>query len=162
MKFRCPLILVEDMERSKRFYQTVLGQTIKYDFRQNVLFEGDFCLHEKKHFAALVRLNEEAIGEAANNVELYFEEDEFDAFLFRLEQMPDICYLHRCRVSPWGQRVVRFYDPDGYLIEVGESMTNVAKNFLAQGIALEDVALRTQYPLAFVEQCYEELKLQRK
>ena len=42
----------------------------------------------------------------------------------------------------WGQRVVRFYDPDGHLIEVGESMRQVVHRFLAQGLTVAEVALR--------------------
>jgi catechol 2,3-dioxygenase-like lactoylglutathione lyase family enzyme len=32
---------------------------------------------------------------------------------------PDIEYVNRLMTHSWGQRVVRFYDPDGNLIEVG-------------------------------------------
>jgi hypothetical protein len=30
-------------------------------------------------------------------------------------------YVHPLREQPWRQRVVRFYDPDHHIIEVGES-----------------------------------------
>jgi catechol 2,3-dioxygenase-like lactoylglutathione lyase family enzyme len=32
---------------------------------------------------------------------------------------PDTEYVNRLMTHSWGQRVVRFYDPDGNLIEVG-------------------------------------------
>ncbi len=33
----------------------------------------------------------------------------------------------------WGQRVIRFYDLDGHLIEVGESMAMVIRRFFRGG-----------------------------
>ena len=35
---------------------------------------------------------------------------------------PDTEYVNRPMTHSWGQRVVRFYDPDGNLIEVGTSV----------------------------------------
>ena len=49
-----------------------------------------------------------------------FEEPEIDNFVKKLETLyPDIEYVNRLMTHSWGQRVVRFYDPDGNLIEVG-------------------------------------------
>ena len=38
-----------------------------------------------------------------------------------------------------GQRVIRFYDLDGHIIEVGEDMKIVIKRFLASGMTMEEV-----------------------
>ena len=35
---------------------------------------------------------------------------------------PEVQYVNRFMTHSWGQRVVRFYDPDGNLIEVGTPM----------------------------------------
>lgn len=51
----------------------------------------------------------------------------------------------------WGQRVVRIYDPDGHMIEVGESMEYVAKRFLKDGMSVEETAAKTQMALGDVE-----------
>jgi len=32
IKFKCPLIVVEDIDVSRTFYENVLNQTVKYDF----------------------------------------------------------------------------------------------------------------------------------
>ena len=38
----------------------------------------------------------------------------------RLEKLyPQVQYVNRLMTHSWGQKVVRFYDPDGNLIEVG-------------------------------------------
>ncbi|MEW9121058.1 MAG: hypothetical protein AB2421_00005 [Thermotaleaceae bacterium] len=52
-----------------------------------------------------------------------------------------------------GQRVIRFYDPDMHIIEVGESMETVVKGFIKQGLSIEETAERTQHPIEFVKRC---------
>ncbi|MGM9521857.1 MAG: VOC family protein, partial [Oscillospiraceae bacterium] len=52
--------------------------------------------------------------------ELYFEESDIEKFVARLEMLyPETEYVNRLMTHSWGQKVVRFYDPDGNLIEVG-------------------------------------------
>ena len=55
--------------------------------------------------------------------ELYFEECDIEGFIERLERVyPEVRYVNRLMTHSWGQSVVRFYDPDGNLIEVGTPM----------------------------------------
>ena len=55
-----------------------------------------------------------------NGSELYFEESNIEAFIDKLERLyPETEYVSRLMTHSWGQSVVRFYDPDGNLIEVG-------------------------------------------
>ena len=88
----------------------------------------------------------------ANNAEIYFEEDNFDVFIKHLETL-DIQYIHTVKEHPWGQRVVRFYDPDKHIIEVGENMKSVCKRFLDSGMTPEQVAKRMDVPMKFVNGC---------
>ena len=56
----------------------------------------------------------------SNSCELYFEEQDIEAFIEKLEKLyPTIEYVNRLMTHGWGQRVIRFYDLDGNLIEVG-------------------------------------------
>jgi len=58
-----------------------------------------------------------------NAAELYFEEPDIEGFVAKLERLyPDVKYVNRLMTHSWGQKVVRFYDPDGNLIEVGKPM----------------------------------------
>lgn len=59
-------------------------------------------------------------------------------------------YEHR-----WGQRVVRMYDPDHHIIEVGENIASVCQRFLESGMTKEQVAIRMDVSLAYVENCLE-------
>ncbi len=78
----------------------------------------------------------------SHNMELAFETRDFDGFLEKLKEYPDIEYLGEVIEHGWGQRVVRFYDPDGHIIEVGENMKMVVERFCSTGMALEEVSVR--------------------
>ena len=147
MKFVSPLIAVKDLGAARTFYETVLGQQVTLDLGANLSFNAEFALQE--NYAGLVGVGELPITYRPNDHEMYFEEENFDAFLAHLEKF-DITYLHRAKEYPWGQRVVRFYDPDGHIIEVGESMESVFRRFHAQGMSVEQVAERTAHPVEFV------------
>lgn len=153
MKFTCPLIAVKNIEVSKKFYQEVLQQKIVLDFGANVTFEGNFVL--QSGFAELVGFDKRSIKKNANNFELYFEEEDLDAFMKNLQKNPKIKYLHPLKEYPWGQRVIRFYDPDSHIIEVGESMEHVIKRFLKQGMSIEETAEKTMHPIDMVKKYAE-------
>ena len=119
MRFICPLITVTDMAVSRRFYETVLQMRVQHDFGENIQFEDGLSLHEKGHFAGLIGAKPEDITSRARNMELYFEEEDIEAFAASLEAY-GVALVHPLARQPWGQRVVRFYDPDGHIIEVGE------------------------------------------
>ncbi|WP_027625972.1 VOC family protein [Clostridium lundense] len=152
MKFKCPLIVVNNIELSRNFYENVLNQKVKYDFGENVVYDGGFAIQLKPYFANMITINEDDITTKSNNFELYFEEEDIDSFIKKLENINGIKYIHSLVEHPWGQRVVRFYDPDMHIIEVGESMETVIKRFLNQGLSVEETAKRTQHPIEFVRQ----------
>jgi catechol 2,3-dioxygenase-like lactoylglutathione lyase family enzyme len=153
MKFICPLIVVKDIEISKNFYETVLEQEVEYDFGENVLFAGGFAIHLQSHFAEQLDISPDDIVPQSNNCELYFEEDDLEALLDHLRHIDSLEYIHGITEQPWGQRVIRFYDPDKHIIEVGESMESVARRFLHSGLSVEETALRISMPVGFVRQC---------
>ena len=50
-------------------------------------------------------------------------EENIEAFIEKLEQFyPSVKYVNKLITHSWGQKVIRFYDPDGNLIEVGTPM----------------------------------------
>ncbi len=153
MRFICPLIVVNDMEISKNFYETVLNQRVQFDFGANVSFESGFAIHLKSHFSDLININENDIIQKSNNCELYFEEDDLDNLLQKLRDIDSVEYVHELKEQPWGQRVIRFYDPDKHIIEVGEPMESVAKRLLSKGLSIEETAKRTLMPEEFIRQC---------
>ncbi len=152
MKPNTAVVIVSDIAISRRFYQDVLGQQVVLDLGANIAFDGTLSLLARDVWAEFIGKPEDEIVFASHSFELYFEEDDFDACLARLAAHP-IEYVHGPREFPWGQRVVRFYDPDRHVIEVGESMASVFRRFLSQGLSIEETAARTQHPVEFVRQC---------
>lgn len=146
--FRAPLLAVADVERAKRFYTELLGQTVVLDFGANVTFSGGFAIQEG--FAELLGLPVDSVVTQPHNMELYVEVDNFDAFQKRLAAFDGVEYVHETRTYPWLQRVVRIYDPDRHIIEIGESMAVIARRLLAEGKTPEAVSELTQHPLDFV------------
>ena len=69
----------------------------------------------------------------------------------KLKAYPNIEYLGEVVEHSWGQRVVRFYDLDGHIIEVGEDMKMVVQRFLASGMTIEEVSRRMDDSLRDLE-----------
>ncbi|WP_458397199.1 VOC family protein [Anaerotignum sp.] len=153
MKFKNPLLVVSDMEKAKKFYKDVLNLRVIMDFGANVTLTGGLCLQTKETWMGFIDAKEEDIIFGGNNAEIYFEEDDFDAFAEKLKGIDDIDYVHPVIEHRWGQRVVRFYDPDRHIIEVGENMKFVCRRFLDSGMTEEEVAVRMDVPMKFVQAC---------
>lgn len=149
IRFSLPVIAVQDVEVSKRFYRQMMGATIQYDFGINVAFHEGFSIQQE--FGWLCGVPKQSIVYKAHNMELCFEAQDFDVFMRKLEAHPEIERIHPVKECSWKQRVIHFYDPDGHIIEVGEAMRTVVKTLLAQGNTPQQVAEITQHPPAFVQ-----------
>ena len=152
MKYTSTLIAVSDMKKSKQFYHDVLGMKVVADFGANVTLDGGLVMQTMDTWKSFIRTDKVVLPNNAG--ELYFEEEDLDAFLENLKQF-DICYVHPLFEHRWGQRVVRFYDPDRHIIEVGEKLNTVILRFMEQGLSAEETAIRMDIPLDFVTACLE-------
>jgi catechol 2,3-dioxygenase-like lactoylglutathione lyase family enzyme len=150
MRLTSTLIAVEDMERSKRFYHDVLGMGVVADFGANVTLDGGLVLQTSDTWKSFIRTDDVVLPNNAG--ELYFEEGDLDAFCDRLKTF-DVRYVHPLFEHRWGQRVVRFYDPDGHIIEVAEKLEAVVSRFMGQGLSAEETADRMDIPVDFVLAC---------
>lgn len=146
--YKTALIAVKDVEASKAFYGNLFNQAVIMDLGWNVTLSGGFVLQQE--FAWLCDIPKESVMEKSHNMELYFEVDDFDDFLRRLEKHPEVRLVHPPKKHEWQQRVVRLYDPDYHIIEVGESMTVIARRYLSEGYSVEETAAIIQHPIAFV------------
>lgn len=151
MEFRLALLAVKDVNASKQFYGEMFDQKVVLDLGKNVTFSGGFAIQED--FTWLVDLPADSLKEKSHNMELYFEVDDFDSFIQRLGEYKNINYVHQPKKYDWQQRVVRIYDPDYHIIEIGESMAVIARRFLAEGYSVEETAQIIQHPMEFVEMC---------
>ena len=120
MRLRNILIVVEDIEKSKKFYHDLFGLDVILDNEGNVILTEGLVLQEKTIWKKF--LERDIISES-NSCELYFEEKNIEAFVEKLDNLyPDVKYVNRLMTHSWGQKIVRFYDLDGNLIEVGTPM----------------------------------------
>ena len=119
-EFKNILIVVSDIDRSKRFYHDLFGLDMVLDNDGNMILTEGLVLQEEKVWKDF--LGKEITPES-NSCELYFEEHDIEAFAQQLEALyPSIKYVNRLMTHSWGQKVIRFYDLDGNLIEVGTPM----------------------------------------
>lgn len=117
MKYKGTLVVVKDCQKSLEFFRDVLGLELVKDNDGNMELSGGIFLQESKYWKNFV--NQEIV-QPSNSSELYFEEPDIEAFVLKLEKLyPNIEYVNKLMTHSWGQRVVRFYDLDGNLIEVG-------------------------------------------
>ena len=119
MKLKNILIAVHDIERAKTFYKKMFGLDPVLEQEGNVILTEGLVLQDADVWQKSLG---RGILSQNNAFELYFEESNMEAFAKRLEEYEDeIQYVDRLTELPWGQKMVRFYDPDGNLIEVRSS-----------------------------------------
>lgn len=119
MKLKNIVIVVKDIESSKQFYKELFGLDVILDQEGNAILTEGLVLQESKVW-------EETLGQKVvwknHASELYFEETDLELFLEKLQK-----YEREIRILSWpeategARRAVRFYDPDGNMIEVGEA-----------------------------------------
>lgn len=120
MKLKNILLAVKDIEKSRQFYHELFGLRTVLNSEGNMILTEGLVLQDEKIWREA--LGKEIIPEN-NFCELYFEEPEIEAFICKLEtQYPSIQYVNRLTEYSWGQKMVRFYDLDGNLIEVRTPM----------------------------------------
>ena len=114
MKLKNILIVVKDIEKSRKFYHDLFGIDLVLDNDGNMILTEGIVLQDKKIWKSFL---DRDIVPKSNSCELYFEEQDIEAFVEKLERLyPAIEYVNRLMTHTWGQRVVRFYDLDGNLI----------------------------------------------
>jgi len=148
MRYKGTLIAVSDMERSKKFYQELLGMRVAADFGANVQLDNGLFLQTKDTWENFIENKKIKLGH--NSGELYFETQDMDAFIKLLEKFK-IEYVHQLKEHSWGQRAVRFYDPDRNIIEVAEDLVRVMKRFADSGMSVEEVAVRMDVSVSYIK-----------
>ena len=146
MKMKNTMLVVKDMERSKKFYWEVMGLRTLVDLQIHAVLTGGLGLQTEASWQGFI---EQETSYKGNDAEIYFEEDDFEPFIEKLTKM-DIEYVHPPYTHEWGQRVVRFYDPDYHILEVGESMKIVCRRFLDAGLDEMQISKKTSLPLKAV------------
>ena len=120
MRLKNVLIVVKDIEKSRKFYHDLFGIDLVLDNDGNMILTEGLVLQDEKIWKSF--LGREILPQN-NACELYFEEQDIETFVEKLERLyPSIEYVNHLMTHSWGQRIIRFYDLDGNLIEVGTPM----------------------------------------
>lgn len=118
------IVFVSDIARSTAFYRDVLGQTITHDYGQIVMFEHGFSIHDGPNLLEKTYKRPGAFPsgpQGKDNLDIYFETDDLQgAFDAVVQSGAEV--IHPIEVQEWGQRVFRFHDPDGHIVEIGDPM----------------------------------------
>lgn len=111
------LLIVKDIERSRRFYQELLGLTVTADFGKKVMFAGGLVLEESSPWEDSLQISAVYGG---NDMELYFEVPDVKALRDRLTESDfGVAFLEGREEDT--REVIRFYDLDRHMIEVRRS-----------------------------------------
>lgn len=117
MKLRNVLIVVSDIEESINFYRDLFGLQVVLNNDGNVIMTEGLVLQDKNIWKDFL---EKDVVPQNNMTELYFEEKNIEDFVEKLNNSRyKIQYVNELMEHSWGQKMVRFYDLDGNLIEVG-------------------------------------------
>ena len=148
MKYQSVMLVVRNVEKSKEFYKDILDLNVVADFGANVILTDNIALQELDKWREFIDNKEVILN--GNDKELYFEEDNFDEFVEKLDNR-NVDFVHRVIEHSWGQRAVRFYDLDKHIIEVGEPISIVIKRFLDSGLSIEETAKRMDVPVEYIK-----------
>ena len=132
MKYTAVVLSVADVKAARGFYEDLFGLEVCQDYGINVSFTCGLSLQQE--FDWLVGLQN---------------------FLEQLRRYPGAERLGDVVEHGWGQRVVRFYDLDGHLVEVGEDMGMVVRRFLRSGMTMEEVSDRMDVSMGDLEKLRE-------
>ena len=120
MKLKNILLVVKDIEKSKQFYHDLFGLDVVLNQEGNMILTEGLVLQDEKIWKEYLG---KEITSNHNSCELYFEERLLEDFAEKLEKLyPNIQYLNKLTIYDWGQKMLRFYDLDGHLIEVRTPM----------------------------------------
>lgn len=116
MKLRNVLIVVKDTTQSAKYYHNLFGLDIVLNSEGNVILTEGLVLQEEKIWKEYAGLD---VIKESNSTLLYFEENDIESFAEKLDKLyPDTKYINKLMTLDWGQKMMRFYDLDGNLIEV--------------------------------------------
>lgn len=120
MKLKNILTTVKNMEKAKAFYKDLFGLHVVLDNEENIMLTEGLVLQDASVWKD--KVGGDIIGHN-NAAELYFEVNDMEAFAKKLAQYKEpVEYVTPLTSNGLGKKIIRFYDPDGNLIEVGVSI----------------------------------------
>jgi len=141
ISYTSAVLLARQYDRMVDFYRNVLEQQVRYDFDGCIQFESGLSIWRVREDHPVSKaLSSRGGGNAA--LEICFETDDMDVQGTRIAAM-GVTLAHGVFEESWGQRTLRFFDPDGNLVELGESMPAFCKRMHLSGMSVEEIGKKT-------------------
>lgn len=149
--YHSTVLFVEDVERSRKFYTEVMGEEIELDLGKNIGFKNGLAIWEGE-FGRTVIFGDPSGGSYSSRkmLEIYYETEDMDETLDILKSA-GVEFVHKVVEQPWRQLTVRFLDPDGHMMEVGERMDVCIRRLADSGETAEMIAETTTMPKEIVD-----------
>ena len=141
LKFHSAVVFVKDLQVLKAFYQQVLNLEVEYDFGNNMMFKNGFSLWQVGDEHQISKYTT-AHKTGASNFELYFETENIDEVVAKIEPI-ELAYIHQLVEEPWGQKTMRFYDPEQNIVEIAESLFGFVFRMEQEGLSVEVISNKT-------------------
>jgi catechol 2,3-dioxygenase-like lactoylglutathione lyase family enzyme len=157
MRFKGPASYIADLDRSRAFYEGLLGLNVL-----RVMSRGETPIAVAYSEGLSIWLASDAyaslFGDASRvpehlgggNGENTFETDAYEESYARL-RTAGAEFLYEPRTLPWGQRGFRVYDPDGHILDISETMTACVRRQATEGKSLEQISATTGFTLEEVQ-----------
>jgi len=143
INYHSVVIFVSDIEKAKEFYTKCLDLKIDMDMGTNILLEGGISLwkiRENHSIPDIIGLDR--IKNKNNNFELYFETIDINSVCEKLKKN-SVRFLHEIHEESWGQKTIRFFDPDENIIEIGESLQIFINRMYNNGLSADEISNKT-------------------
>jgi catechol 2,3-dioxygenase-like lactoylglutathione lyase family enzyme len=124
VKFANTIVFVKDIEESKRFYSDILGLKVISNYEVLIIYENGFVIQQARSLYKTIYKKELEIPtkkQGRDNIDIYFECNNLEDIYDKLVKN-NVKFIHPIERQSWGQYVMRFYDPDGHIVEIGNPM----------------------------------------
>lgn len=116
MRLKNFLIVVDDLQKSARFYADIFDLYVLADHGTNIILAGGLVLQEKRSWMMLTDMDPVRPNGAC---ELYFECENIAEFERKAKSL-GVDFISEVCMQADGRKAVWLYDPDGHVIEVRE------------------------------------------
>jgi catechol 2,3-dioxygenase-like lactoylglutathione lyase family enzyme len=158
INYHSAVLFCSELEKQRTFYEKFLGQRIVQDLGSCLVFENGFTLWKlDKDYPVSKELgySYEPIGN--RNLELCFETEHFGDAVEKV-LVSDLRMLHNVEEEEWGQYTIRFYDPEGNLVEIGESLKCMVQRMHSGGMSIHEINQRSGLEASFIDELLDTTK----
>jgi catechol 2,3-dioxygenase-like lactoylglutathione lyase family enzyme len=151
VNYHSAVIFCSDLEKQREFYEKFLEQKVEQDLGNCLVFENGFTLWklDKKYpISKELGYTYEPIGN--RNLELCFETENFGDAVEKVV-VSDLRMLHNVSEEEWGQYTIRFYDPEGNLVEIGETLKCMVSRMKSASMSIEEIEKKSGLEKRFIE-----------